>query len=51
MPIWLRQYTFNLLKEHFEEKNKANKQQSTKNKKQILRPNIKPTYKTKASNK
>jgi hypothetical protein len=52
MPIWLRRFTFNKLKEHFDKQNEeAEKQQNMlKNKqnatKEIARPNIAPTYTT-----
>jgi predicted double-glycine peptidase len=59
MPIWLRRFTFETLKEHFEKQNKeAEKQQNmlkNNNKsKDISRPNIvpkQPTYTTKAPKK
>lgn len=54
MPIWLRNFTFNKLKAHFdneaeayEKSNKTSKSEST----QVARPNIKPAYTTKGSNK
>jgi hypothetical protein len=52
MPIWLRRFTFNKLKEHFDKQNEeaekqqnmlSNKQNATK---EIARPNIAPTYTT-----
>ena len=47
MPIWLRRFTFETLKEHFEKQNEeAKKQQNMlKNKpgKEINRPNVTPT--------
>jgi len=52
MPIWLRRFTFNKLKEHFDKQNEeAEKQQNMlKNKqtpsKEISRPNIAPNYVT-----
>jgi len=52
MPIWLRRFTFNKLKEHFDKQNEeAEKQQNMLNNKQnatkeIARPNIAPTYTT-----
>ena len=52
MPIWLRRFTFNKLKEHYDKQNEqAEKQQSAINRssKAISKPNIKPTYKAKAS--
>jgi hypothetical protein len=57
MPIWLRKFTFNKIKEHFEKQNEENeKQQNMLNNKQsarkeISRPNIAPTYTTKAPKK
>lgn len=62
MPIWLRKFTFNKLKEHYDkEKEAAEKQQNQlKNKsnpKDIARPNITPkssvtpTYSYKAPKK
>ena len=58
MPIWLRRFTFETLKEHYE---KINKDKETlensvqkKNKLDIPRPNIspkQPTYTTKAPKK
>ncbi len=54
MPIWLRNFTFNKIKEHFEREaktlQKSKKATNTKSN-QIARPNIKPAYTTKASNK
>lgn len=48
MPIWLRNFTFNKLKEHYEKQNEA---KSPPNKTpKIQRPNIKQGYSTKASN-
>ena len=47
MPIWLRRYTFNTMKEYFEASSrkpeKADNQDLTKG------PDIKPSYTTKAS--
>ena len=58
MPIWLRRFTFETLREHFEKQNEeAEKQQNMlKNngkRNDISRPNIapKPTYTTKAPRK
>ena len=60
MPIWLRRFTFETLREHFEKQNEeAEKQQNTlksssKGKSDISRPNIapkQPTYTTKAPRK
>tara|TARA_B110000902_G_scaffold266064_1_gene352399 strand:- start:2167 stop:2331 length:165 start_codon:yes stop_codon:yes gene_type:complete len=54
MPIWLRNFTFNKMKAHFDkETEQAEKQtkSSTDKSTQVARPNIKPAYSTKASNK
>jgi len=55
MPIWLRLFTFNKMKEHYdkqaEEQEKVNNQLKNKQNKEIARPNITPTYKTKAPTK
>jgi hypothetical protein len=53
MPIWLRKFTYEKIKKHFEDKKeveeKAKNQISTKPKPgQVSRPNIKPTYTTNA---
>ena len=53
MPIWLRRFTFETLKEHYEkiaeENTKAQNLLQNKNNKELSRPNIapnKPTYTT-----
>ena len=59
MPIWLRRFTFETLREHYEkQKEEAEKQQNmlnnNKSNKNIPRPNIapkQPTYTTKAPKK
>jgi len=58
MPIWLRRFTFETLKEHYEKQNEqVNKQQNMLNNKgkgDISRPSIaqkQPTYTTKAPKK
>lgn len=58
MPIWLRRFTFETLKEYYEkQKEEAEKQQNTltnKSGKDISRPNIapkQPTYVAKAPKK
>lgn len=58
MPIWLRRFTFETLKEHYEkiaeEQNKAENLMQNKNSKDLARPNIapkQPTYTTKAPKK
>jgi hypothetical protein len=59
MPIWLRLFTFNKLKEFYdkqkEENEKINNQLTNKGKGDVAKPNIKqptdPTYKVKAPKK
>jgi len=58
MPIWLRRFTFETLKEHYEkiaeEQSKADNLLKNKNNKELSRPNIapkQPTYTTKAPKK
>ena len=59
MPIWLRKFTFEKIKEFYEKEREENEKQTSmlKNKpnKEILRPNIAPkqslTYTTKAPKK
>jgi hypothetical protein len=58
MPIWLRRFTFETLREHYEkQKEETDKQQNmlkNKSNKDIPRPNIvpkQPTYTTKAPKK
>ena len=59
MPIWLRKFTFETLKEHYEKQSEeANKQQNmlkNTNNKDVARPNIapgkQPTYTAKAPKK
>jgi len=50
LPIWLRRFTFNKLKEYYEkqqeEQQKVNRQISN-NSPKISKPNIKPSYSTK----
>jgi hypothetical protein len=54
MPIWLRNFTFNSIREHYEkvkeEQDQWNKSTSAE-KPKINRPDIDPTYKTRASSK
>lgn len=48
-PIWLRKYTFNVIKEHYEkEKEKYSK---SKKSKETFGPDIRTSYSTKASTK
>jgi len=59
MPIWLRKFTFETLKEHYQkQKEELEKQQNllknNNNNKELSRPNIipsKPTYVAKAPKK
>jgi hypothetical protein len=59
MPVWLRKFTFNKLKEHYEkqaeENDKIQSELKNKSKGNISQPNIKqpstPTYKVKAPKK
>jgi hypothetical protein len=58
MPIWLRRFTFETLREHYEKQAEENKklenQMNNKSNKDISRPNIapkKPTYTAKAPKK
>jgi len=50
MPIWLRNFTFQTIKEHYEE---LNKKKTDPNKKEfsLKGPDISPSYSTKASTK
>jgi len=53
MPIWLRKFTFQELKDHFDKRNeeqeKAMKKAKGLQKAKIQRPDIKPNYSTKTS--
>jgi len=49
MPIWLRKFTFNKIREHFQQANEEKAPTPAKTKTSIARPNIKPSYSTKAS--
>jgi hypothetical protein len=57
MPIWLRRFTFETLREHYEKKAEAEQAQQNmlknKNSKDLTRPDIapKPTYTAKAPTK
>lgn len=58
MPIWLRRFTFETLKEYYEKQNEESKKQQNalKNKNDVNRPNISPnvsapTYTVKAPKK
>ena len=53
MPIWLRKFTFQELKDHFDKRNEAQEKAMKKakglQKAKIQRPDIKPNYNTKTS--
>ncbi len=53
MPIWLRKFTFHKIKEAYDKENaEYNKNQIDPNKKELIsKPNIQPSYSTKASTK
>ena len=51
MPIWLRRYTFNEIREFYEQESKKNETVSNSPTKKVLGPDIDPTYKSKASKK
>lgn len=55
MPIWLRRWTFQKLQEYYDKKNEAEEnaynKSTNRQKAKVNRPNIKPSYSTKASNK
>ena len=52
MPIWLRKFTFNRIKQYYEEERKAYDKESKKIKAKPNKPfKITPNYTTKASNK
>ena len=55
MPIWLRRFTFETLKEHYdkiaEENTKAQNSLQNKNNKELSRPNIAPKQPTYTTNK
>ncbi len=51
MPIWLRKFTFNEIKEFYENENKRYQEQQPTKKTEIARPDISPSYKSKASKK
>jgi hypothetical protein len=54
MPIWLRRFTFSKLKEHYEKQSENDQKisQNISNKvPKINRPDIKPSYVSKASTK
>ena len=49
MPIWLRRFTFQKLKNHYEKVNEETSNKNVKSNKDIKGPDIKPAYSTKAS--
>lgn len=49
MPIWLRNFTFNKIKEFHEEQQAQNTPNPSQDKKSALGPDIQPSYSTKAS--
>jgi hypothetical protein len=54
MPIWLRRFTFSKLKEYYEkqaEENKKTSQQISNTTSKIAKPDISPSYTSKASTK
>jgi len=59
MPVWLRLFTFNKIKEHYQKQNEENEkiqnELQNKGKGNVAKPNIKqspnPTYKVKAPKK
>jgi len=52
MPIWLRKFTFNKLKEFYDNENKKNSEINSNNSKELIsKPNIQPTYNTKKASK
>ncbi len=56
MPIWLRRFTFEKIKEYYEKQREENEKQQNllknkNNKNQISRPDIAPTYTAKAPKK
>jgi hypothetical protein len=55
MPIWLRKFTFNKIKEYYDKQNEEAEAQrkmlENKGKPEISRPDVVPTYSTKAAKK
>lgn len=58
MPIWLRRFTFNTIKEYYdkereEQEKQLNKGETLTNKSRLVKPPVtpQPTYTTKASKK
>ena len=48
MPIWLRRFTFNKIREFYDSKDDNQQKEKTA---ELLRPQIDPTYNTKAPKK
>ena len=52
MPIWLRKFTFNKLKDFYDNENKKNEEINPNAPKELItKPNIQPTYSTKKAPK
>jgi len=51
MPIWLRRFTFNKIKDWYDRKNEDNTPPPSYKEKLIKGPDIRPTYTAKASSK
>lgn len=53
MPIWIRKFTFQKIKEYYEKQAEETEKQQAKanNIQSLAKPNIKPTYTAKASPK
>ena len=51
MPIWLRRYTFNEIREFYEQESNQYKESSKTSTKKVTGPDIDPTYSSKASKK
>ena len=51
MPVWLRKFTWNKIKEHYDKENEVTSQQPNNSKELISRPNINPSYVIKAPKK
>jgi len=48
MPIWLRNFTFNKIKEYYEKQNEQ-EQPAPSTQNNVYGPDVNPTYSTKAS--
>jgi len=55
MPIWLRLFTFNKMKEHYDKQREEQEKQQNllknNSNKEVARPNVTPTYTAKAPRK